>query len=356
MLEPRTETTTVATQFDLPAKVNQIERIGVGNINDSYLVRCIDGSRFLLQRINAQVFGQPAQVMKNIEAVLTHLSSRINDERRVLRLIPTKSGASYLVLNDNYWRMYPYVKGAYVRHLARSPDEARATARAFGAFQKALSDMDPRSLLETIEGFHDTPARYEAFEQAATLDIAGRSQSCATEIAFAKSRKNVATLLTDAAAEIPIRVVHNDAKISNVLLDERTRQPLCVVDLDTVMPGMSLFDFGDMVRSMTSGREEDDSEWASIEFKTEMFRALLEGYFAEMGELLCKRERELLFAAGMVITYEQGLRFLSDYLSGDRYYRVADSSHNLRRARAQFALLASMERQRADAERIVKAI
>lgn len=356
MIGSQIEAAKVAAEFDLASEAGDIERVGLGHINDSYLVRCANGSRFLLQRINTRVFHEPQKVMRNIETVLAHLSSWIRDDRRVLRLIPTKSGLSLLSVNGSHWRMYAYIEGTYVRRLAQSPEESRAAAKAFGSFQAVLSGLNHELLYETIPGFHDTPARYEGFEQAADADIAGRAGDCQAEIAFARSKKRIAALLSDATDEIPIRVVHNDAKISNVLVDERTHEPICIVDLDTVMPGMSLFDFGDMARSMTSGCEEDDPDIGKIEFQPEMFRGLAEAYVSEMGDVLIPHERELLAVAGQVITYEQGLRFLTDYLNGDTYYRVTDAGHNLRRTRAQFALLASMEEHRADTERILREI
>jgi N-acetylhexosamine 1-kinase len=346
----------VAAEFDLPAEPEHVERVGLGHINDSYLVRCADGSRFLLQRINTSVFREPAKVMRNIKRVIEHLSSRYVGGRRVLRLIFTRSGLSFFSSDESHWRMYGYIEGTYVRRLAQSPDESFAAAKAFGNFQALLSDMNYELLYETIPGFHDTPARYSAFDQAAEADIAGRAIACRNELAIARSNDWIATLLTDAANDVPTRVAHNDAKISNVLIDETTHEPLCIVDLDTVMPGMSLFDFGDMARSMTSGCEEDEPDTRKIKFQLEMFRGLAAGYVSEMGELLTQAERELLAVAGPVITYEQGLRFLTDYLNGDTYYRIAYPDHNLRRTRAQFALLASMEEHRADVDRTLREI
>lgn len=346
----------IAGSFRLRASVAAVERIGIGHINDSYRVRTDDGRLFLLQRINTGIFHDPERLMENIVKVIGHLSQRCDSdrERRVLTLISTADGQPYFEFEGAFWRMYVFIDGTYIHRAVQGPNESRTAGRAFGRFQAMLHDLSPQSLHETIEGFHDTPARFEVFEKAVEVDAVFRVRECESEIQFAMDRWTLSRELVDQC--LPTRIAHNDAKISNVLLDSKTDEALCVVDLDTVMAGSSLFDFGDMMRTMTTGKDEDEADSASVKVQTELFRALVEGYLSETHSFLTEDERRLLVTSGMVITYEQGLRFLTDYLSGDVYYRQSFPTQNLTRARAQFALLASMENERSTLEQIVRSL
>ncbi|MCW5945444.1 MAG: aminoglycoside phosphotransferase family protein [Fimbriimonadales bacterium] len=354
MIRSHQDPAQIAGNFRLCAPVVAVERVGIGHINDSYRVRTGDGRLFLLQRINTGIFHDPEKLMDNIVRVIDHLAQRCESERdrRVLTLVPTANGHPFFEFESAFWRMYVFIDGTYIHRAVQGPGESRTAGRAFGRFQAMLHDLSPQSLHETIEGFHDTPARFEVFEKAVEVDAFLRVRECETEIQFAMDRATLSSELVKQG--LPTRIAHNDAKISNVLLDTDTDEALCVVDLDTVMAGSSLFDFGDMIRTMTTGKDEDEADYASVRIQTELFRALVEGYLSEANAFLTEDERRLLVTSGMVITYEQGLRFLTDYLSGDVYYRQSFPSQNLQRARAQFALLASMELERSKLEQIVR--
>jgi Ser/Thr protein kinase RdoA (MazF antagonist) len=244
--------------------------------------------------------------------------------------------------------MLVYVEGTVTREAAAAPGEAYEAARAFGRFQRLLGGYDGPRLHETIPGFHDTPARLAALERAAEDDVAGRRAGCRAELDAMLGRRGLARALLAARGrgDAPERVVHNDAKMANVLLDARTGEGVCVVDLDTVMPGLSLYDFGDLARSAASAAAEDETDLARVAVRAETFAALAAGFLDGAGGLLSAGERALLVTAAQVITYEQAARFLTDYLGGDRYYRVSPERprHNLERARAQLALLETFER------------
>jgi Ser/Thr protein kinase RdoA (MazF antagonist) len=250
--------------------------------------------------------------------------------------------------SGGHWRALVFVEGTVTHETAHGPEEAYETARAFGRFQRLLGGWDGPRLHEVIPGFHDTPRRLAALETAAAADRCGRLAESRPEVDALLAQRPLAHALLDARdrGDAPERVVHNDAKIANVLLDARTGEGLCVVDLDTVMPGLSLYDFGDMARSMASGAAEDERELARIEVDAELFAALARGFLDGAGDLLGAAERGLLVTAARVITYEQAVRFLADWLDGDRYYRTAPDRprHNLERARAQRALLDALTR------------
>lgn len=325
-----------------------------GHIHDSYVLRYErpDGPvRFLLQRINPRVFPQPGLLMDNIARVTGHLAERLRAagaadlERRVLTLIPTRAGAWFCRdRRGECWRLYRFVEGVRVVLTVQTPQQAEQAGRAFGEFHRLLADFPADQLHETLPHFHDTPRRLAALEEAVAADECGRAARAAAEIEFAAAQRGLADALLSPlrAGEIPQRVVHNDAKVSNVLFDAESDLALGVVDLDTVMPGTVLYDFGDMVRSMTCPADEDEPDLRRVAVQLPLFAALVHGYLARAREFLTPRERELLVAAGCVITFEQGVRFLTDFLQGDRYYKTSCPDHNLRRCRTQFRLLRSL--------------
>ena len=344
--------------FDLGGAVDGVEAVLEGHINRSWVAtaRSAGGpaSRFFLQRINEAVFREPARVMENVARVTRHLTAALAREgarepaRRALRLVPTRAGATFhRDAEGGVWRVYPYVEGTCVREHVTSRAEAREVGRAFGTFQRLLASYDGARLHETIPRFHDAAGRLEALESALATDRAGSADAAREEIEAALARRAMARILPPllAAGALPERIAHNDAKSSNVLLDAATGEALCVVDLDTVMPGTLLSDFGDMVRSATSPTAEDETDLGAIAAEPALFAGLAEGYLAEAGTILTATERDLLVVAGQIITWEQAVRFLTDHLDGDRYYRVAYAGHNLVRARTQLALLDSLERQ-----------
>jgi Ser/Thr protein kinase RdoA (MazF antagonist) len=341
----------VARAFEIQGGFRSGNPCGSGHIHDTYCLTFDDGDReerIILQRINAAIFKNPVAMMKNIERVTDHLRSRLTGEadvdRRVLQLVSTRDGAAWHVdAEGRYWRAYRFIEGARTYDTVSSPGQAFEAAKAFGNFQRLLADLPQPRLHESIPDFHDTRKRFAVFERAVVEDRLGRGADARDEIAFALSRRAVAAALLD--AELPERVTHNDTKLNNVLLDDETGEGVCVIDLDTVMPGLVGYDFGDMVRTMTCAAAEDERDLSRVAMDFELFEAVLRGYLEGAGSFLKERERESLIVGAKVIVFEQGIRFLSDHLAGDAYYKVSRPLQNLDRCRTQFKLLESIEQQ-----------
>lgn len=322
---------------------------GSGHIHDTYLAR-LDGGDYVLQRINRRVFRDPLAVMENIDRVCRHLASKLSDPRRRLEVVRTREGElCYRDSEGDYWRMFPRIPGVVGLDRVVTEQQAYQVGRAFGEFLRHLADLPGPRLHETIPGFHDTLRRVQDLEAAISADRAGRVADCREEIAFARERQSTAGRLLELS--LPERITHNDTKANNVLLDAETGEALCVVDLDTVMPGRSLFDFGDMVRSAANTAEEDEPDLSRVGFSLPLFRSLARGYL-EGAELSEAEIREMPFSARL-IAYETGVRFLTDHLEGDRYFKVHRPGHNLDRARVQFRLVEAMEQQ---ADRMEEAV
>ena len=320
---------------------------------------------YLLQRLNPQVFPDGAAVMRNLALVSDHLwgaALRLalsRPERRVLRLVRTLERDPAVQGGDGaWWRVVEFIADTRVVEQAGSPAEAREAGRAFGLFQRLLADYAGPPLAETIPGFHDTARRIALLEGAALRDSSGRRGDVAAELDFALSRRGHGEVLPPAVASgaLPRRVVHNDAKIGNVLFDGRTGEGLAVIDLDTVMPGTLLSDVGDLIRSIASPTSEDETVLARIGVSRPLVEALMTGFLEQCGGMLTEAERGLLVFSGILLAYEQGVRFLSDYLEGDRYYRITRPGHNLDRARAQFRLVELLEGERGTLEKAVAEI
>jgi Ser/Thr protein kinase RdoA (MazF antagonist) len=351
------EALVVSADFAFGGKVLSATPYGSGHINDTFLVlieAAPNPRRFVLQRINHHVFKQPDLLMENVERVCAHAHAKLraagasDAHRRALRLIPTLKGKSWHVDDaGNRWRCYDFIEGATGHDVVRSAAQAEAAAKAFGAFQALLADLPGGRLHETIPGFHHTPGRYARFQAALAADTHGRAASAVPEIAFALARAHEVSVVVDALRDgtLPERVTHNDTKLNNVLLDDVTQEGVCVIDLDTVMPGSALYDFGDLVRTSTSPAAEDETDLSKVTMQLPMFEALVRGYLASARGFLTPREKELLPFAGKLITFEIGLRFLTDWLEGDTYFKVKRPSHNLDRTRTQFKLAASIEDQ-----------
>lgn len=347
----------IAREFSLSGDVVTATPYGSGHINDTYKVdvkSAVGPSRFVLQRINHHVFRRPDELMANVERVCAHAYAKLKHagapdaERRTLRLIPTKSGRAWHIdAAGNRWRCYHFIEGATGHDVVRSPEQAYAAAKSFGAFQSLLADLPGGRLHETIPDFHHTPSRFARFQQALAQDAHGRAALAVPEIAFALARAHEVGVVVDALRDgtLPERVTHNDTKLNNVLLDDITQEGVCVIDLDTVMPGSVLYDFGDLVRTSTSPAAEDETDLSKVRMQFPMFEALVKGYLASAGGFLTSKEKELLPFAGKLITFEIGLRFLTDWLEGDTYFKIKRPTHNLDRARTQFKLVESIEAQ-----------
>jgi aminoglycoside phosphotransferase (APT) family kinase protein len=346
----------IAAHFAVEGRLAAAEPFGAGHINDSFLLtyrRDDKAARYLLQRINDVVFPRPALVMENIQRVTAHTARKLKTQgasdvsRRVLTLIPThEDEPCYRDDAGSYWRLYRFIENTRVHEAVETPEQAAHAGRMFGTFQRQLADLGGPRLHETIRDFHSTPLRYDALDRAVRADSCNRAAAAKAEMDLAERYRPLAGVLLDLhrRGEIPERVVHNDAKISNVLFDATTGEALCVVDLDTVMPGLSLYDFGDMVRSMTCTAAEDETDLSRVEVQMPLFEALTRGYLEAAGEFLTPAERQHLVFAGKLITLEQGVRFLADFLSGDVYYKTQRPNHNLDRCRTQFKLVESIKR------------
>jgi hypothetical protein len=342
----------ICAQFAIDGRFVDGRPYGSGHINDTFAVTVEQPRgprRYILQRINQRVFRDVPALMDNVARVCAHTARRRTDPRRqTLELVPTRAGGSfYRDEAGGFWRAYLFVEHSVSFDIVDRPERAYEAALAFGEFQQQLVDLPGPRLHETIAGFHDTRRRFAAFRQACAADTAGRVAAAGPEIAFAREHEALAGVLLDlhARGEIPERITHNDTKLNNVLFDERTGAALCVIDLDTVMPGLALYDFGDLVRSASNAAAEDETDLARVRMQLPVFEALVRGYVAGTAGALNAAERAHLPVAARLITFEIGLRFLTDFLQGDIYFKVRRPGHNLDRARNQFALVRSMEAQ-----------
>lgn len=352
----------IARQFQIRGEFIAAEPYGGGHINDTYRV-AFDQSgarvRYIFQRINHHVFKNPAALMENIQRVTRHLGQKSTDEhdqsRRVLTLISTRDDHSFHCDGEgNRWRAYFFVEKARTYDAVESPRQAFEAAKAFGRFQKLLADLPAPRLHDTIPDFHQTPKRFAALETAIQTDAVNRAERARPEIEFALKRKAVTAVLLEAG--LPERVTHNDTKFNNIMLDDDTGEGICVIDLDTVMPGLALYDFGDMVRTTTSPAKEDERDLSRVTMQFSMFEALARGYLESAAEFLTPVEKRFLAFSGKLITLEIGLRFLTDFLGGDTYFKVHRENHNLDRCRTQFKLVESIEQQEEQMNKLVEGI
>jgi aminoglycoside phosphotransferase (APT) family kinase protein len=350
--------------FTLAGSVSRVAPLPGGHINDSYRVDAGSES-YLLQRLNPHVFPDAGPVMDNVSRVTGHVATRLRAagvadwRRRTLTLVPARTGADWVRDGEGAaWRLFGFITGTLVRERAESPADAMGAGRSFGEFLRLLADYHGAPLTETIPGFHDTAARFERLEQAVRKDARRRVAGARLEIGLAMNQRQLADVLPPLlrSGAVPIRIAHNDAKLSNVLFDEKTGEPLCVVDLDTVMPGSALYDFGDLVRSVTSPTPEDEEDLSQVGVRVPLFEALARGYLETAGAVLTPAERGRLVFAGRLITLEQAVRFLTDHLEGDRYYRIARPEHNLVRARTQLRLYESLIGCQEELQEIVRVL
>jgi aminoglycoside phosphotransferase (APT) family kinase protein len=351
--------------FQLHGQFLHAEPVKTGHIHETYIATYDQGGtrvRYLHQKLNLSVFKDPAAVMQNMMRVTTHIRRQLEAgnthdlTRRVLTVVPTRDGEALWQRDQEAWRTFVYIEGVKTCEVVQSPAQARQVGVAFGEFQKALVDLPGERLLEAIPDFHHTRKRFTALQQAIQNDRVNRAHGVQAEIAFALQHEPMVDVLLSALAQrtLPERITHNDTKFNNLLLDASTGQALCVVDLDTVMPGCALYDFGDMVRTTTSPTSEDERDLAQVELHLPLFQGLAEGYLHSAGAFLTQAERDLLAFSGKLITFEMGIRFLADFLNGDIYYRIHRPTQNLDRCRTQFKLIESIEQQEAAMQQCVE--
>lgn len=330
---------------------------GSGHINDTFLLAFdVEGEgkrNVILQRMNNEVFSDPEGLMENIVGVTSYLRKKIIDDggdpdRETLNVIPTVDGKDYYVDEaGDYWRSYKFITDATSYDKVEKPEHFYQSAVAFGHFQCMLADYPAETLHETIVGFHDTKARFATFKKVVEEDVMGRAASVEKEIQFVLEHEDVANYFSDllAKGEIPLRVTHNDTKLNNIMIDNKTGKGICVIDLDTVMPGLAMNDFGDSIRFGASTAAEDEMDLSKVSCSMELFDLYAKGFIEGCDGKLTKREIELMPMGAKTMTFECGMRFLTDYLQGDTYFKVHREGHNLDRCRTQFKLVEDMEKK-----------
>jgi hypothetical protein len=353
----------IASAFRIYGNFISAEPYGTGHINDTFAVRFNQGGiveRYIFQRINTKIFKEPEKLMENIRRVLVHMDGSSNGNgdgsRKKLTLIETRDSNFFHVDSDkNYWRSYIFIEKAKTYDVLQNSRQAYEGAKAFGKFQSKLANLPPPRLHETIPNFHNTPKRFEAFITALEKDSFNRAKFAKKEIDFVLSKKDLTGSLISLLekGKIPERITHNDTKINNVMMDDDNGEGICVIDLDTVMPGISLYDFGDLVRTSTSPAAEDEKDLSKVKMRLDMFESLVHGYLEGAGGFLNKEEINNLPLSGMLITLEIGIRFLTDYLSGDVYFKIKREEHNLDRSRTQFKLVESIGNHEKEMNKIV---
>ena len=353
--------------FDFGAPVVGAIRYGQGHINDTFVVhtqpedRCC--RRFILQRMSAAAFKHPDQLMENIIGVTEYLGREIEKHhgdrsREAMEVIRPKNGADYYTDSQGgAWRLYRFVEHTVCHQAADSPELFAASGRAFGRFQRLLRDYPADTLYETIPNFHNTEDRLAKFKAAVEADKLGRAAECRPEIDFVLARQADCSVALDAmrAGKLPLRVTHNDTKLNNVLMDEETGEGICIIDLDTVMPGLVLYDFGDSIRFGANHCAEDETDLSKVSLDVDLFATYTAAFLEGTGGSLTSEEIAYLPWGAKLMTLECGIRFLTDYLVGDEYFHIAREKHNLDRCRTQFKLVADMEAHWSELEGVVKA-
>ena len=343
----------MASRFQFKGLLTSIEPFGTGHINDTFRVNCDEegvSRRFVLQRINHHIFKNLDQLMDNIVRVTEHIKNKLQQQRvddigrKALSVIPTIDGKNcYRDNNGNYWRACSYISNGRTYDRVLSPELAYEAARQFGLFAKMLTDLPGPPLHETIKDFHNGPKRFRKFEKVLELDSCNRAKDVKKEIDFVIAHKDILNVLPGLVEQgkIPVRITHNDTKINNVVFDTDTNEALCVIDLDTVMPGLTLFDFGDMVRTAAATADEDEPDASRMSLDITLFSELARGFIEQTDSFLTQAEKRCFAFSCQVIIFEQAVRFLADYLEGDIYYKISRPIHNLDRTRTQISLLKS---------------
>ena len=367
-------------QFDIYGDLQSFQAFGKGHINNTYLSIWNQAGtqvRYTHQRINKHVFKKPAEVVENIRHITEHIAAKlaadtdikvnvggcflvedtISASRRVLTLVPTKDGRFFYVDRDGeYWRTYLFIEKASTFEQMDSPALAHKVGAAVGVFQQQLSDYSGPPLHETIPDFHNMHSRYEQLDRAVALNTAGRLETVREELAFLEENRARGMILSDGLANGTLKrgITHNDTKLNNILFDDATGEAICLIDLDTVMPGTVLFDTGDLIRTAANTACEDEQDLSKVHFDCNIFKALIGGYLSTAGGCLTAYEKSLIAESGRILTQIMAVRFLTDYLNGDIYYKTTRPTHNLDRARTQIALIKSMDSQWEQLQRIVE--
>ncbi len=344
----------IVKKFNIEGICVECKPLGTGHINETLVVKSEQSGRvfrYVLRKINKYVFKNPELIIHNTLLVTRHLKNAMqksgerNVDRKTLRLIETNEGEySYIDDNGDYWCMMNFIENAYTVDKVDTKTQAYEAAKAFGKFQKYLADIDLSKCYTTIEDFHNLSKRLQNFDKAIEKDTADRVKDISKEIDSVNKFRYINASYFEKIKSLPERITHNDTKINNVMLDKYTSEGLCVIDLDTVMPGKVLNDFGDMVRTFTSGAPEDEKDLSCVFVRTDIFEAMCNGYLTEVKNILTGEEIETLIFGAPIIIFEQAVRFLTDYIEGDIYYKVKYEEHNLIRARNQLALLKSVEK------------
>ena len=352
----------VVKGFQVEGNVTEYIPFGNGHINDTRLVTMDNGVQFVLQRINKNVFKRPDLLMENYVGVTEFIRKKIEKMggdplREVLNAIPAKDGKPYIIDEEGqYWRLLVYVTDSMSYDKVERPEQFYDSAVSFGDFQYMLRDYPAHTLYETIVNFHNTPDRYRQLMEAVECDAKGRLKEVGAEVEFAKARREFANTLENAHKEgrLPLRVTHNDTKLNNILFDTNTGKALCVVDLDTIMPGYSVNDFGDSIRFGATPALEDETDLSKVNFDISLYELYVKGFIEGAKGGLTEGELEMLPIGAIMMTFECGMRFLADYLNGDTYFRIHRPSHNLDRCRNQFKLVSDMEAHLDEMKAIVK--
>ncbi len=351
----------ICENFKINGKLISTEKYGEGHINDTFLVKT-DEAQYILQRVNNTVFKKPEDVMENISKITSFMAKKIAEcggdiTRETLTLIKTLDEKNYYVSEDGrLFRVYAFIDNATCYQTIENGEVFYQAARAFGQFQKTLKDFPAWELRETVANFHNTVDRYRIFKEAVKEDKVSRVESVKAEIEFALAREKDAGIIVDALSnkEIPLRVTHNDTKLNNVMIDDATGIGLCVIDLDTVMPGSMLYDFGDSIRFGASTAAEDELDLDKVTMDISLFEEYVKGYLEELGDSITQKEAELLPMSAKLMTLECGIRFLTDYLDGDHYFKIHRPRHNLDRTRTQLKLVWDMEQKMEQMHKIIK--
>ncbi|MGV8983417.1 phosphotransferase enzyme family protein [Clostridium sp.] len=356
----------VLKQFNFKSVVIDVKPFGLGHINDTFIVNCVEQNglpiRYILQRINTKIFKTPENLMENIKNVTLYLNEKIvarggDPDKETLNLVSTGEGkVFYKDLSGDYWRSYKFIEGARTYQVVENLNHFYNAGKAIGNFEKLLTNYPADELFETIPDFHNTKKRYEDFLEAVKLDVMNRAKDVQGEIDFVLARKSEVSVLENLKEEgkLPLRVTHNDTKFNNIMIDDITGEGICIIDLDTIMPGLSLYDFGDSIRSGTNPAEEDEVDLSKVWMDLELFEHFTKGFLKGTDNLLTALELKYLPFSAKLMTFECGIRFLTDYLNGDVYFKIHRENHNLDRTRTQFKMVEDIEEKFDEMKCIVK--